>query len=526
MATGFSLFSSAQTIDPLEYHNYPGNNVSPSNLKAAREYLASEQYQKDLKEYASRESARFSGLMSGEDTQQISPVSGIDPYMKGAYRDGDYYVTLWRDGTVSRVYDPENEESFGIKAFKGVVGAALAVASAYVGAGLAGAAMGAAEAGAGVAGVGAAEAGAGAGEMATFGMGGSGLSGTGALGAGTGVGITGAGAGEEMANALLTSGVGDTSVGTGISGFGAGEEAVAGLGSETGGSNALANIYNYGSKVPVTSLTSLGQDGGSQTATAAESAWAVSPEAANAAGATPVAGSSTGVPIGSITANAAGPGFLNSAGQVIVDAAGKVITNPALLATGLNYLVASDAARRAANTQVDAAGNATNAIMTQYWQNRADLAPWREAGVNALAQLVSKVGAGPGEFTISPGYQFRLSEGQKAVERSAAAKGKQLSGATMKALDRYSQDYATSDYDNFLRRYYESLNPLQSLAGVGQTAVTNTAAMGTNAATQNAQNILTAGNAQAGGVINQANALTGAVNSGLNNYLMWKYMNP
>lgn len=509
MATGFSLFSSAQTIDPLEYHNYPGNNTSPSNLKAAREYLASEQYQKDLKEFSSRESARFSGLMSGEDTQQINPITGIDPYMKGAYRDGDYYVTLWRDGTVSRVYDPENEESFGIKAFKGIVGAAIAVASAYVGAGLAGAAMGAAEAGAGAAGVGAAEAGAAGSGWAEAAASAAGLEGAGS-GAGVGALEAGAvGAGSSAADAAASA--------AGLEG--------AGSGAGAGGSNALASIYNYGSRLPITSLAGLGS-GGDQAATAAESAWAVSPEAANAAGATPVAGSSTGVPIGSITANAAGPGFLNSAGQVIVDAAGKVITNPALLATGLNYLVASDAARRAANTQVDAAGNATNAIMTQYWQNRADLAPWREAGVNALAQLVSKVGAGPGEFTTSPGYQFRLSEGQKAVERSAAAKGKQLSGATMKALDRYSQDYATSDYDNFLRRYYESLNPLQSLAGVGQTAVTNTAAMGTNAATQNAQNILTAGNAQAGGVINQANALTGAVNSGLNNYLMWKYMNP
>ncbi|MCD6162619.1 MAG: hypothetical protein J7K40_09435 [candidate division Zixibacteria bacterium] len=101
---------------------------------------------------------------------------------------------------------------------------------------------------------------------------------------------------------------------------------------------------------------------------------------------------------------------------------------------------------------------------------RGDLAPWRKAGVDALGQLQTKIAAGPGEFEESPGYQFRLAEGQKAIERGAAARGGALSGAAMKAGMRYGQDFATKDYDNFLRRYYESMSPLERMSGQGMEA--------------------------------------------------------
>jgi len=101
---------------------------------------------------------------------------------------------------------------------------------------------------------------------------------------------------------------------------------------------------------------------------------------------------------------------------------------------------------------------------------RGDLAPWRKAGVDALGTLQEKISAGPGEFEKSPGYQFRLDEGQKAIERGAAARGGALSGAAMKAGMRYGQDFATKDYDNFLRRYYESMDPLERMSGQGMEA--------------------------------------------------------
>ena len=196
------------------------------------------------------------------------------------------------------------------------------------------------------------------------------------------------------------------------------------------------------------------------------------------------------------------------------------IVTTAIVSAGVGYL----AADKSADAQQDASKTASNAQLKMFYQGREDTAPWRTAGVNALDRLSTKVAAGPGEFTESPGYQFRTAEGQKAIERSAAARGGLLSGRAGKELMRYGQDYATNDYDNFLRRYYESLNPDQSLAGIGQTTAAQGAAQGNQVASQIGQNTIAAGNAQAGGYINQANAITGAANSGINNFLLWKYI--
>jgi hypothetical protein len=96
------------------------------------------------------------------------------------------------------------------------------------------------------------------------------------------------------------------------------------------------------------------------------------------------------------------------------------------------------------------------------------LGVYNENGV--YNQLLNKIQEGPGEFTESPGYQFRLGQGVQALERGAAARGRQLSGAQGKALTRYGQDYASNEYDNFLRRYYASLQPYEGMVDRGMTA--------------------------------------------------------
>jgi len=104
--------------------------------------------------------------------------------------------------------------------------------------------------------------------------------------------------------------------------------------------------------------------------------------------------------------------------------------------------------------------------------------PWRQAGVGALNQLIplsqQYTPFGMQQFQQDPGYGFRLSEGMKALERSAAAKGGLLSGAQMKGIQRYGQDLASQEYQNAFNRYQAErqarLGPLQSLAGVGQTS--------------------------------------------------------
>lgn len=150
-------------------------------------------------------------------------------------------------------------------------------------------------------------------------------------------------------------------------------------------------------------------------------------------------------------------------------------------------------------------------------------------------------------WTRDPGYQFRLNEGLKALDRNAAARGGLISGNALKAAQRYGQGMASQEYQNAFNRYYAereaALNPLQSLAGVGQTT-----AQGMNAAGQNyagtAANTAMAGanavgnywtqgaDARASGYMGQTNALNSALGSYMgyqqnqaNNALGQRYMN-
>jgi len=146
----------------------------------------------------------------------------------------------------------------------------------------------------------------------------------------------------------------------------------------------------------------------------------------------------------------------------------------------------ASASRSAANTQAQAAREAGN-VQREIFERQVELGrPYREAGEQALNRLIPLATEytpfGTQQFQADPGYAFRLSEGQKALERSAAARGGLMSGATGKALTRFGQDFGSQEYTNAFNRYQTEraarLNPLQSLAGVGQTA-TNT--LGSNA---------------------------------------------
>lgn len=80
------------------------------------------------------------------------------------------------------------------------------------------------------------------------------------------------------------------------------------------------------------------------------------------------------------------------------------------------------------------------------------------------------------DFQNDPGYQFRLEQGQKALERSAAAKGSATGGAAIKAAQRYGQDYASNEYGNV---YGRALGTYQtnfgnSLAGWNANSTANT----------------------------------------------------
>lgn len=133
---------------------------------------------------------------------------------------------------------------------------------------------------------------------------------------------------------------------------------------------------------------------------------------------------------------------------------------------------------------------------------------------NAFAAQNATGGTPYQGFTATPGYDFRLQQGIDAIDASAASRGGLFSGATMENALRFGQDYATSEYTNYLNR-------LQGIAGAGQSAAAGQGAAGMQFGQQAGQNALAAGNARSAATIGMTNALS----SGVDNYLGYNMMN-
>lgn len=82
-----------------------------------------------------------------------------------------------------------------------------------------------------------------------------------------------------------------------------------------------------------------------------------------------------------------------------------------------------------------------------------------------------------------PGYQFRLSEGEKGINRQLAARGGWDSGSALKALDRYNQDFASNEYTDAFNRDASNKSRIYSFlsgtAGAGQSAAATRSGMAT-----------------------------------------------
>jgi len=195
-------------------------------------------------------------------------------------------------------------------------------------------------------------------------------------------------------------------------------------------------------------------------------------------------------------------------------------------------VIGAGASRSAARSQERAADRST-AAQERMFKKQVELQePFRKVGVNALPELVAASKYDPftlDKFQADPGYAFRLKEGLKALDRSAAARGGLLSGAQLRGITEYGQELGSQEFTNAFNRYQAErqarLNPLQSLAGMAQTSA-NTL---TGAAGQLGQNIganlIGAGNARASSYIGGANAVSNALSQGLNYYQNQQLMN-
>jgi hypothetical protein len=149
--------------------------------------------------------------------------------------------------------------------------------------------------------------------------------------------------------------------------------------------------------------------------------------------------------------------------------------------------MSSDASKSAASASAAASDRASELQREMFERNIELQEPFRQAGITALNKLTPLATEytpfGMQQFQADPGYGFRMSEGMKALEGSAAARGGLLSGNALRGIQRFGQDLASQEYQNAFNRYgverERRLNPLQSLAGVGQTTSQNLGTAGT-----------------------------------------------
>jgi hypothetical protein len=185
-------------------------------------------------------------------------------------------------------------------------------------------------------------------------------------------------------------------------------------------------------------------------------------------------------------------------------------------------LFGSSAASKAAKEQAAAADRATQLQREQFDRQVELQAPFRDVGVRALPELEAAsryTPFGMEQFTADPGYGFRLAEGQKALDRQAAARGGLISGAALKGAQRFGQEMGSQEYTNAFNRYQTErqarLNPLQSLAGMAQTSVGQLGQAGQAMATGVGEAGAAAAQARASGYMGGANALS----QGLSQYM-------
>lgn len=171
-----------------------------------------------------------------------------------------------------------------------------------------------------------------------------------------------------------------------------------------------------------------------------------------------------------------------------------------LIKGGIDILRGKSASQGAIRDQTQAMNDANAILKDTYNTQLEGYRPWQQAGMRALAGLED-----PNfmkNFTGDPGYQFRLQEGNNAINASAAARGMGNSGATMKALARYGQDFASNEYNN---AYNRAFGRLSTIAGYGQNANQGISNAAQNYGSSVSNNFLGLGDAKASARIAQAN---------------------
>jgi hypothetical protein len=196
----------------------------------------------------------------------------------------------------------------------------------------------------------------------------------------------------------------------------------------------------------------------------------------------------------------------------------------------------AEASKSSARTQAASADRAMAQERKMFDIGREDLRPARELGYVALKDIqdlmpmfTQQFGPAQLEQYLDPSMAFRMKYGTQATERLANVGGGAISGNTMRGLQEFGQNLASTEYANAFNRAQTEptniFNRLSNIAGLGQNAVNTGVGAGQTFAANQTGLLTGQAAALAGGQVGAANAMSGAVQGLGNQYYLSQLMN-
>lgn len=195
---------------------------------------------------------------------------------------------------------------------------------------------------------------------------------------------------------------------------------------------------------------------------------------------------------------------------------------PVGAALGVSGLAGAAASVYAGGQQKKAADKASAVQQNMYDQTRADLSPFREAGVQGTNMLMGRLPELSAPITLDdatlqnlPGYGFALRQGLKSVQSGAAARGLGKSGAAVKGAANFAtglaNQFANDAFSRELAQRNQGYNQLLGASQLGANAATQTGNYGVQTGQQISNNLIGGSAALGAGLVGGANALTNSV---------------
>lgn len=232
---------------------------------------------------------------------------------------------------------------------------------------------------------------------------------------------------------------------------------------------------------------------------------------------------------------ASGNGGAFTAADLVDESGGDWKPNSALYASNPAYKAAFDQFMAGHQSQFGVAPNVSRGSNLSQIEDALAKGQFGQFSLDAANQASAQGGQGGGDFgslmrrfsmadfEADPGYAFRMKEGLAGVESGAAARGGLLSGAALKAVQKYGQGLASEEYGRAYGRFTadqtNSFNRLKSMVDTGTGANTQIGNAAQNFGSASAQTNASLGNALAAGSIGQANAWSNGIGQVSNNLM-------